>query len=220
MGDQRVNFEPLSRRILHVEDEEFTRTAVHESLEKAGFIVESAKSVAEALPLIEIFDPHAVVTDLDLGLGPSGIDLMLWIHENRPWVGLVALTAHQSVPLAVGKNAQIPEGTVMLVKSALDSMSDIAAAIEESISQAHPEKEIAHDKRTSVVISPVQAEILFLIAEGLSNNAIAERRGTSLRAAEALVQRTLHALGIELDRDYNSRVLAVRMWQNGQVTVR
>ena len=58
------------------------------------------------------------------------------------------------------------------------------------------------------------------MAQGLSNAGIAEHRRTTLRAAEALVQRTVHALGIESDSLTNSRVMAVSLWHQGKIVVR
>lgn len=209
-----------SRRVLVVEDEGFTRAAITAALESAGFTVKAVAAAAEALAAIDDHDPHALVTDLDLGTGPNGVDLACRISIDRPWMGLVILTAHQSVGLAVGTAQGLPSGSVMLVKSGLGSMDDIAAAVEQSISQADQEHHLEDIQDSRPVVTEVQAEILRLMAEGLSNAGIAQRRNTSLRAAEASVQRTLQALGIEADPTLNSRVLAVRLWQAGQVTVR
>ena len=66
----------------------------------------------------------------------------------------------------------------------------------------------------------VQGEILRLIAEGYSNQGIAEIRGTSIRATESLVHRTFAALGLGQDKRMSPRVQAARMWQQGRVSVR
>jgi DNA-binding NarL/FixJ family response regulator len=71
-----------------------------------------------------------------------------------------------------------------------------------------------------VIISAAHGEVLRLVAQGLSNAGIAEVRGTSVNAAEAMVQRMFIALGIHSDRRHNTRVLAARMWQQGRVIVR
>ena len=209
-----------SRRVLLVEDEDFTRAAVASFLESRGYGVHAVATAAEALDALDSHDPHALVTDLDLGPGPSGVDLAQRINQDQPWVGIVILTAHQSVHLAVGGPDVLPAEAVMVVKSSLDSMQDISDAIERSILQVETTAPIDAAHQTRAVVSAVQAEILRLMAEGLSNAGIAQRRGTTLRAAEASVQRTLQALGIDADPHLNSRVLAVRMWQAGQVTVR
>jgi hypothetical protein len=59
-----------------------------------------------------------------------------------------------------------------------------------------------------------------MLALGSSNASIAASREISLRAAEALIQRTFAALGIKGDPDLNSRLIAVRMWQSGKVIVK
>jgi DNA-binding NarL/FixJ family response regulator len=59
-----------------------------------------------------------------------------------------------------------------------------------------------------------------MVADGLSNSAIADARGITLRAAEALIQRTFVALGVNGDSTINPRVVAVRIWQQGKVVVK
>lgn len=209
-----------ARRVVLVEDEDFTRTAVAGVLQGGGFAVVAVGTVAAALEAIAALDPHAVVSDLDLGPGPTGADLLQRVADERPWVGLVALTAHRSIQLAVEGSARLPEGTIMIVKSRLDSMADITNAVEDSLAQVATGSGEDDAESGGIVVTILQAEILRLMAEGLSNAGIASRRGTSVRAAEASVQRTLHALGVTANPDFNSRVLAVRLWQSGQVTVR
>jgi DNA-binding NarL/FixJ family response regulator len=208
-------------RVLVAEDEEFTLNLLREVLEGANFQVEAVKSVAEAIERVAHFDPHAVVTDLNFGVaGPSGADLLQFIEREHPWVGKVVLTSHASPALAIPNGVAIPEGVTYLVKSELGAISDLVGAVEDSISHSsthHARPEMENDR---IVISSTQGEILLLLAEGYTNAAIARRRGTSLRATETLVQRTFASLGIKSDEDFNPRVLAVRMWQQGKVVVK
>ena len=208
-------------RVLVAEDEEFTLNLLREVLEGANFQVEAVKSVAEAIERIASFDPHAVVTDLNFGVaGPSGADLLQFIEREHPWVGKVVLTSHASPALAIPNGVTIPEGVTYLVKSELGAISDLVGAVEDSISHSathHARPEMENDR---IVISSTQGEILLLLAEGYTNAAIARKRGTSLRATETLVQRTFASLGIKSDEDFNPRVLAVRMWQQGKVVVK
>ena len=208
-------------RVLVAEDEEFTLNLLREVLEGANFQVEAVKSVAEAIERVASFDPHAVVTDLNFGVaGPSGADLLQFIEKEHPWVGKVVLTSHASPALAIPNGVAIPEGVTYLVKSELGAISDLVGAVEDSISHSathHARPEMENDR---IVISSTQGEILLLLAEGYTNAAIARQRGTSLRATETLVQRTFASLGIKSDEDFNPRVLAVRMWQQGKVVVK
>lgn len=211
----------FSARVLIAEDEEFTLNLLREVLSGANFQVEAVDNVADAIAKIESFDPHAVITDLNFGVSaPNGADLLQFVEKDHPWIGKVVLTSHASPNLAVPSGIKIPEGVTYLVKSELGSISELIAAVEGAISKSNTgvAKPILENDR--VVISSTQGEILLLLAEGYTNSAIAKKRGTSLRAAETLVQRTFASMGIKNDEDFNPRVLAVRMWQQGKIVVK
>jgi DNA-binding NarL/FixJ family response regulator len=207
--------------VLVAEDEEFTLNLLREVLEGANFQVEAVKNVADAIEKIDSFDPHAVITDLNFGVsGPSGADLLQFIEKDHPWIGKVVLTSHASPALAIPNGVAIPSAVTYLVKSELGSISDLISAVEDSISQSNEPSERPILENDRVVISATQGEILLLLAEGYTNSAIARKRGTSLRAAETLIQRTFASLGLKTDEDFNPRILAVRMWQQGKVVVK
>ena len=208
-------------RVLVAEDEEFTLNLLREVLEGANFQVEAVKTVAEAIERVGVFDPHAVITDLNFGVsGPSGADLLQFIDKEHPWVGKVVLTSHASPGLAIPNGVEIPAGVTYLVKSELGAITDLVNAVEDSISHSTTHQVRPEMENDRVVVSATQGEILLLLAEGYTNAAIARKRGTSLRATETLVQRTFASLGIKSDEDFNPRVLAVRMWQQGKVVVK
>jgi len=207
-------------KVLLAEDEAFTRAIVTESLTNAGMNVRSVGSVIEALAVIDSFDPHVVLTDLDLGPGPDGADLLSKIFRERPWTGMVAMTAHASPELAVSGTGRIPESTVYIVKSQISTIQNLVKAVEDSISKSDQSHQQPKDIGEKIVISSHQAEILRMLADGQSNASIARERGITLRAAEALIQRTFVALGVKGDPDMNSRVVAVRLWQLGKVVVK
>jgi len=216
--DSRTQFRS---RVLVAEDEEFTLNLLREVLEGANFQVESVNNVADAIVKIGSFDPHAVITDLNFGVsGPSGADLLQFVEANHPWVGKVVLTSHTSPKLAIPNGVEIPDGVTYLVKSQMGSIAELIGAVEDSISKSNSgvTKPVLENDR--IVISSTQSEILLLLAEGYTNSAIARKRGTSLRAAETLIQRTFASLGIKADEDFNPRILAVRMWQQGKVVVK
>jgi DNA-binding NarL/FixJ family response regulator len=207
-------------RVLLVEDEDFTRTVVSEMLIASGISVHPVASVAEAIESMDSFDPHVVLTDLDLGHGPDGADLLTKVLEERPWTGMVIMTAHASPELAINDASRIPEQAGYIVKSELHSIQNLITAIEESIILPGNFNGTDSAGEEKITITSSQAEILRMIADGLSNASIAETRGITLRAAEALVQRTFAALGVNGDPSINPRVVAVRMWQQGKVAVK
>ena len=215
-----MNSDQRSIRVLLVEDEDFTRTMVSEMLSASGIHVHPVASVAEALQSMDQIDPHVVLTDLDLGHGPDGADLLTKVAEDRPWTGMVIMTAHASPELAINDVSRIPEQAGYIVKSELNSIHSLVSIIQESIIMPGNFNGSDNVGEEKVTITSSQAEILRMIADGLSNTAIAEARGITLRAAEALIQRTFAALGVNGDSSINARVAAVRMWQQGKVAVK
>jgi DNA-binding NarL/FixJ family response regulator len=209
-----------SMRVLLVEDEDFTRTMVGEMLTASGITVRPVASVAEALNVMDEFDPNVVLTDLDLGNGPDGADLLTKVAEERPWTGMVVMTAHASPELAINDASRIPEQAGYIVKSEIHSIQNLISVIQESIIMPGNFNGSDSESEEKITITTSQAEILRMIADGLSNTSIAEARGITLRAAEALIQRTFVALGVNGDSSINPRVVAVRKWQQGKVVVK
>jgi len=207
-------------RVLLVEDEDFTRTMVGEMLSASGITVRPVASVAEALNVLDEFDPNVVLTDLDLGDGPDGADLLTKVAEERPWTGMVVMTAHASPELAINDASRIPEQAGYIVKSEIHSIQNLISVIQESIIMPGNFNGSDSENEEKITITTSQAEILRMIADGLSNTSIAEARGITLRAAEALIKRTFVALGVNGDSSINPRVVAVRKWQQGKVVVK
>lgn len=208
-------------RVLVVEDESFTRQLVSGALTQQGFHVFDCGSAAEAMKLIKSSEPHVLVSDLDLGQGASGHELLKVVARDFPWIGLVVLTAHSS-PLLAG-SGELPEGVSYLVKSSIENLQDIGRAVSQSIShlsEDQDETENGRDNAAELVISQAQAETLRLLSQGLTNQAIADIRGTSLRAVENMIKRTYMALGLEHSGTRNLRVEAVSIWRQGRVQVR
>lgn len=208
-------------RVLVAEDEPFTLALVSEALTAANFEVSAVSTVSEAISTIEAFSPNVVVTDLNFGPGaPTGADLLAHIDAHYPWIGKVVLTSHGSASLALPIGSKLTGGVTYLVKTQLSSISTLVKAVNESISESAGTAQRQSIAGDQILISKAQGEILLLIAEGYTNTAIAKKRGKSVRATEALVQRTFTTLGLGNDADFNPRTKAVRMWQQGKIMVK
>jgi DNA-binding NarL/FixJ family response regulator len=213
----------MKLHVLVVEDDSFTRHLVANALVQQGFEVDECISVAEAVSFVRDREPNVVISDLDLGSGASGIDLLNLVNREYPWIGLVALSAHSKSVLA--GTGSIPEGATYLVKSAITDLAEIGDAVYKSISAVAQilmpagNQEKASDDGT-LVVSAQQAEILRLMSKGLTNQAISEVRGTSLRAVETMIQRTYKALSLSTTGSNNLRVEAVSLWRQGKVQVK
>jgi DNA-binding NarL/FixJ family response regulator len=221
MTSGRTVTSSFKARVLIAEDEEFTLNLLRDVLDGANYQVEAVTNVSDAIAKVGEFDPHAIITDLNFGAkGPTGADLLQFVEKNHPWIGKVVLTSHASPTLAIPNDVQIPSDVTYLVKSELGSISELIEAVERSISQTEEPVERPVLENDRIVVSATQGEILLLLAEGYTNAAIARQRGTSLRAAETLIQRTFLSLGLKSDEDFNPRILAVRMWQQGKVVIK
>ena len=205
-------------RVIVADDDAFTRSLVADGLRSLGFEVSTAGTVADAWSLVLEVDPHALISDLNFGPGDSGASLLARVHEEAPWVALVVLTSHQSPELAVPDAAAIPGDVVYLVKSQLKEVGALGDAVHRAIG-GEPFAQL-RDPPDALSLTSAQAEVLRLLATGASTRAVAEHRGTSVRAAETMLARLYSALGIDDDADSNPRVAAVQLWQQGRITVR
>jgi DNA-binding NarL/FixJ family response regulator len=133
-------------------------------------------------------------------------------------VACVVLSSHRSPELAVADAHLLPLDVVYLVKSTVRSVDHILSAVQAAMTGRALDG--ADDDAATVVVNPVQAEVLRMLASGASTRALAEKRGTSVRAVESLLVRLYGTLGIDTSRDSNPRVDAIRMWQAGLVRVR
>jgi DNA-binding NtrC family response regulator len=91
----------VKARILVVEDERAIQIALTGLLRREGYEVEVASSGEEAVSRIQagVFD--LVLTDLALGRGLSGMDVLHSAKRQRPETAVVMITAHGSEKIAV-----------------------------------------------------------------------------------------------------------------------
>ena len=202
----------FTRRVLLVEDEQFTRALISSFLTQAGFEVKSCGSASEAVDLADDFDPDAMVVDISLGDGPTGVDLALILRRKHPEIALVFLT-HIPEPRVVGiDNRSIPRNAAYLVKDRMADPGVLRQAIEAAV-RDRVSKDFRDDKNVQHQLSEVsrsQLAVLQMVALGLSNQQIAAERGTTVRAVENLVKRAFEAAGIDLETSNNPRVTAAR----------
>jgi len=88
-------------RVLVVEDEAGIRLALTGLLRREGYEVVQCERGADALAQLEGSEFDFVLTDLALGDGPSGLDVMRCARERQPETPIVMITAHGSEKIAV-----------------------------------------------------------------------------------------------------------------------
>jgi DNA-binding NtrC family response regulator len=90
---------PARPRVLIVEDDESSRTALAKLVEREGFSVASAAALAEARELLKQDSPGLVLTDIHLPDG-NGIELLRELRESQS-TEVVLITGHATVETAV-----------------------------------------------------------------------------------------------------------------------
>lgn len=204
-------------RVVVADDDVFTASLVGDGLRSQGFEVFAAATAESAESLVAEVDAHALVTDLNFGPGMSGADLLQRVRESSPWVALVVLTSHQSPQLAVDNPQDVPADAVYLVKSQVVRVDQLAGAVTRAIAGLGTEK---GDSAPAILVTATQAEVLRKLASGESTKTIAEARGTTVRAAEAMVSRLYDTLGLTESGSLSPRVAAIQLWQQGRIRVR
>jgi DNA-binding NtrC family response regulator len=91
----------VSARILVVEDERAIQLALKGLLGREGYEVEVAGSGEEATAKVRETTFDLVLTDLALGRGASGMDVLRAAKAERPETAVVMITAHGSERIAV-----------------------------------------------------------------------------------------------------------------------
>ena len=91
----------MKARILIVEDERAIQLALSGLLRREGYEVEVAGSGEEALGKLAAAPYDLVLTDLALGRGASGMDVLKGAKRLRPETVVVMITAHGSEKIAV-----------------------------------------------------------------------------------------------------------------------
>lgn len=201
------------RTILVVENEDFLRSLIAQSLESQGFNVATAANAIEAKRIILKVDPDAAVLDIDLGEGLSGLDLAAQLSLSSPEVGIVFLTDLPDSRFSQN-DYKVKENQAYLNKKLLQSQTKLFDAINAVLYETGIE-EFRHDllkDRPLAQLTRVQLQILKLVAEGKTNQQIADIRNRSLGATESAITRTLESLGISQDSEINVRVEAVRSY--------
>jgi DNA-binding NarL/FixJ family response regulator len=207
-----------SPRLLVVEDDAFTRTSIVGALASNGIeVIDSVGTSAEAVTSFEKNKPDAVLLDLDLGYGPTGLDLARAFRIRNPNIGLVMLTTYSDPRLLRAKLPDIPVGTEYLVKSNISEIKIVGEAIKQAIAYSsttrakprHPRHDIPRDIQG---MTDIQIETLRMVAQGHTNSEIAKQRFVSEKAVEQTIAKIAKALDIPAATNQNQRVHIARVY--------
>jgi two-component system response regulator GlrR len=87
-------------RVLLVDDDHGLLRLLSLRLSTAGYEVSAVESGEQALAQLPLFQPHLIITDLQMG-GMDGLTLFDQVHRRNPSLPVMILTAHGTIPDAV-----------------------------------------------------------------------------------------------------------------------
>ena len=187
-------------------------------------LVGVAADLPSLLALVDATTPDVVVTDIRMP--PTGTDegvqAASWIREHNPTVGVVVLSQFTSPTYALALLEAGSAGRAYLLKERVAGADELAQAIRVVAGGGSVIDPLVVDelvrarasRRTSDLsfLTPRESEILAEMAQGKSNNAIAETLSVSERAVEKHSNAIFSKLGLSEERDANRRVKAVLVY--------
>lgn len=214
-------------RALIVEDDNLTRMFLKDCLEaRGGYEVRDFPDAQKIISQAREFAPDVLIVDLNLGDGPTGLDVLRVVRRIRPGIACVVVTAYSSPRILEPDLNALPAEIHYLIKKELRSPEEVLAAVDKARAGITRDEVIGHGpvrqekpNQNRVKVTAAQAEILRLLVKGLSSEQIATRRGTTVRAVDRGIKRMVDALGIATDGTTNPRVALVRMYLDAQIDV-
>jgi DNA-binding NarL/FixJ family response regulator len=207
-------------RVVLADDTMLLREGVALLLAEAGFDVVAQSETGEALvESVGAHDPEVAIVDLRMPPTHTdeGLQAALQIRERHPGVGVMVLSQHVDVGLALKLLDRGTEGVGYMLKDRVADLDDFAdairrvaaggSALDPSIVSQLLSKRREHGPLDDLTAR--EREVLELMAEGRSNQGIAERLEISERGVQKHVTSIFDKLGIPAGTDDHRRVLAV-----------
>lgn len=208
---------PQGTRVLLVDDDPFTRMMLSTTLNTLGYsVVGDAPSAASALRMARDLRPTVAVLDLDLGEGPTGIDVAHGLRNVNPEIGIVMLSTYEEPRLMGYNQPPLPEGSLYLVKKTVIDPAILDRAVMMSIDPMLRDGRINLDFTTESPVPPkltdLQIDIMRLVAAGHSNTEIARLRSLTVPSVEKAVARLIKQLDLQATPDKNQRVMIAQVY--------
>ena len=219
MGAQAV-------RVVIADDSVLFREGIAELLERAGFQVAGQSGTAEDLLLkVRSYDPDVAIVDIRMPPTHTdeGMRAAREIRERHPDVGVLVLSQYEEAPYMMELLQGDIEGVGYLLKDRIRDVHEFADAVQrvaEGGSAFDPTvvsrlvgRRRGEDSLDS--LTPREREVLELMAQGRSNQAIAEKLVVTPGAVEKHVRSIFGKLGLPVSAEDHRRVLAVITYLNG-----
>jgi len=197
-----------------------TREGIARLLSEAGIeVVGQAGDAVSLLRAVRLTQPDAAI--VDIRMPPTHTDEGLvaaqQIRSENPNLGVLILSQYVEPHYAMRLLAEHPERVGYLLKERVFDVAVLIDALrrlgdgETVIDPTIVSRLLGRPRRTDPIqqLTAREREVLALVAEGLSNRAIAERLFVTERTVEAHVKQIFLKLGLQADATSHRRVLAV-----------
>jgi DNA-binding NarL/FixJ family response regulator len=202
--------------LLLVEDDQIILTMMTRAVEAEGFKVLDAKSsVISAMESFNKTQPDVAVLDIDLGSGPTGIDLANKMRKINHRIPIVFCTSYKDIRFIKNESHYFPPHTVLLRKAEIVDLQKFSSAIYEAIDLVRDSDESITNQLSEKFyknLTTLEIELLTLIASGVSNKNIANKRGISVKSCENAIARLAKKLEVPATENNNQRVLLTRKY--------
>jgi DNA-binding NarL/FixJ family response regulator len=206
-------------RVVIADDSVLLREGVARLLEDAGFeVVGQAGDGEDLVRKVGAHKPDAAVVDLRMPPTHTdeGLRAAKRIRERQPGTGVLVLSQYAEEEYATQLLADGAEGVGYLLKDRVadvDGFADAVRRVAEGGSALDPEiVQLMLGRRRDESLEELTArerEVLALMAEGLSNQAIGENLVITEQAVEKHVTSIFGKLGLSATNETHRRVLAV-----------
>ena len=213
-------------RVAVADDAALFRRGLVLLLGEAGFTVTAqAADARELLDAVHADPPDAVVVDIRMPPTHTteGLDAARALREKHPSVGVLVLSAHVEPHYALQLLESGAEGAGYLLKERLSDLEELSEAVRRVaagglVIDPSVVAQLVGRKRARSPLDDLterEREVLAVMAEGRSNQAICQRLYLSPKTVEAYVRSVFTKLGLHQEADDNRRVLAVLAYLRG-----
>lgn len=167
-----------------IDDQTSVRQALSEMLSVFGYAVESFDSATAFLERPELPRVGCIVADVRMP-GIDGIELVRELGRRNMKLPVVLISGHADVPMAV---AAIKAGAEDFIEKPIDD-AQLVSAINRSLARTFEQQTQAQSSQGLQAqfdrLTPREAEVFDLVAQGFTSQAIAARLKISTRTVES-----------------------------------